>query len=158
MAEASNPSLRRRSRLPILGLALAAGAIGLSGCDLPKDPESTLRSVTGKTLKVGLLVDPAHLHDEDGQAIARLGQALSADISLQRAAPDILVTKLETGDIHLLVGDLPKDTVLAKRLGLSNKIGTVAVDGEGHDRVVGVRRGENAFLLFVNRTLGAGGR
>lgn len=135
-------------RFPII-LCLALLALG--GCSLPKDPEGTSAKVQGKVLRVGLLQPEPD--EADREAIKTIARAFDAEPQLVGGAAHDLVARLESGAIHVLVGGIPKDSPFSKKVGLSRPFGKVDVGGKTKKRVLAVRKGENGFLVRIERVL-----
>lgn len=143
-------------QIPVLLLILAAGAA--AGCDLPRDPEGTLDRVRGDTLRVGTLMPRDEFEETDeASRLAEIAGVLEAQLELIDGNPHLLLARLEKGEIHLLAGGIPKDTPLAKRIGMTRPVGKIMIGDKTKDRIFAVRRGENAFLVFLDRQIGGAG-
>ncbi len=131
----------------IAALALAV----LAACKVPADPEGTTVEVTGDVLKVGALTTP--LDTTDAEAVRRISEAMQAQTELVTGDPHSLFTQLEEGAIHLVAGRIPANTPFAADVGLSAPIGRIQLAGESEDRVLAIRKGENRFLVTLNRAI-----
>lgn len=138
----------RLSFAPVLILFL------LGGCWLPRDPEGTADRVEGGTLDVGLL-DDRDLDPPDATALAAIAAEFSARPRLRHGDPHQLLAALERGDLDLLIGGIPASTPFADHAGLSAPFGEVRIGTRTEDRVLAVRKGENRFLLRINRSTAA---
>ncbi len=135
---------------------LLSAVLALSACVLPKDPERTTERVSGRELVVGVLAD--ELSDPDRRVIDALAQRLGARPAPRTGPAHLLLALLEEGEVHLLAGDIPADTPLAAKAGLSNAVGRLhRPDGSEEDRVLLIRQGENRFLGELNRAIDASG-
>lgn len=142
----ANPALNG-AWLRLLGLI----ALFALGACIPQDPDGTTEAVEGRTLRVGALVEP--LDAVDANAVARIAAGFGAAPEILRDDPHALVAMVEDGRIHLLVGDLPDTTPFKRRIALSAPLGEVDVAGKREKRVVGLRKGENRFLVRINKAL-----
>lgn len=136
-----------------LGLCFLA-AVALAACRYPADPENTLDRTEGGTLRVGLLSDRATF-DASPEA-ARLdvvADALGATLQFRQGGAHDLVAALEDGEIDLIAGGVPEDTPFASEIGVSKPWGRVQIGADSLPGVFGLRQGENAFLLAINRAL-----
>ena len=142
--------INRRQAIALLGAAF------LAACRFPDDPEGTLADVTGGELKVGLLVPLATFREmAEHEALLVAAERIGAEPVLFEGRAHDLMAAVENGTIHLLAGGLPKDTPLSSRIALTKPWGRAAISGEVQDAVWGIRKGENAFLLALNRALAA---
>lgn len=134
--------------------AILACLMAIQGCDLPRDPSGTSEAVRGTVLVVGT-DGPVPLKDSsENAALNRLAAALGADIEFRQAGIHALAADLENGVIHVLAGELPKSTPFKKRFGLSSPVSEVVLDGKREKTVFAIRKGENGFLLQVNKAAG----
>lgn len=124
-----------------------------TACKVPADPESTTQEVTRSKLKVGALINP--LDDVETRAVARVADALQANVDLVVGDPHSLFALLEKGELHLIAGRIPSNTPFASDVGLTDPIGQVTVGDDTEDRVLAIRRGENRFLTTANRAIRA---
>ncbi|MBW3097278.1 hypothetical protein [Pseudohoeflea coraliihabitans] len=105
----------------------------------------------GNLLKVGVLADP--LDTTDRTAAEQVAAVLQARIEYHRGDPHHLVEQLRQGEIQLLLGDISVDTVFKKHAGTTNPIGHVTLGSDRIERVMLIRKGENRFLLEINRAI-----
>ena len=123
----------------------------LSGCKVPEDPEGTTKEVIGGVLKVGALTQT--LDDVDADAVALIAEALQAEPELATADPHTLFAQLEDGKIHLVAGRIPANTPFAADVALTDPVGHLVLGEDSEDRVLAIRKGENRFLIVVNRAI-----
>ncbi|WP_281984900.1 enoyl-CoA hydratase [Thalassorhabdomicrobium marinisediminis] len=128
----------------------------LAACYVPADPEGTTEDVTGSTLRVGLLTP--ELTEREDKALTRLAEALKAGIELRTGDPHQLFDQLTHGALHILAGQIPADTPFADHAALSDPLGVVMTPDGAEDWVLLLRRGENRFLVTVNRAIKGAGR
>lgn len=123
----------------------------LSACKVPDDPEGTTEKVMDNVLKVGALIEP--LDRVDGGAVARIANAFQAETRIVTGDPHTLFAQLEDGEIHLVVGRIPANTPFTSAIALSDPLGSIMLGDHTEDRVLAVRKGENRFLISVNRAI-----
>ncbi len=125
--------------------------LSLSGCSLPKDPESTSERVQGGTLRIGLLSQ--RMDATDQAALDAVAEAFSASPDIVDGSVHQLISMLEKGEIDIAIGGIPADTPFGEQVGLSRSYGTVAIGDEERMRVLAVRKGENGFLTRIEKVL-----
>ncbi len=134
-------------------MAFLMGSV-LAGCDLPRDPEETLKTVQGQELRVGVLKFGQNA-DKDRPIVERLAASLGSKLVYVDGDAHALFEDLKRGHLHLVIGGVPESTPFAKELGLSKPVGPLHSTHEEESRVLAVRPGENAFLLRVNEVIEA---
>lgn len=138
-------------------------ALALAACapHYPADPHRTLTTVTGGTLEVGVSHNepftsvegpvPAGSEAELARAFA---ETLDAEIAWTVGGEEELVGRLEHGQLDLLIGGLTQKTPWKNRVGLTRPYTRVVNEfGQTEKHVMAVRKGENAFLLELDRFL-----
>lgn len=128
--------------------------VALAGCDLPHDPEDTLKAVQGQELRVGVLKFGENAN-VDRPIVERLAASLGARAVYVEGDAHLLFEDLKRGRLHVVIGGVPKSTPFNKELGLSKSVGPLLGTYKEDDRVLAVRPGENAFLLRVNQAIEA---
>lgn len=123
----------------------------LAGCKFPADPDDTTKEVRSSVLRVGALTQT--LDDVDADAIALVAEALQAELEFVTADPHTLFALLENGEIHLVAGRIPANTPFAADVALTDPVGHVVLGGDTEDQVLALRKGENRFLITVNRAI-----
>ena len=131
----------------LIGLALA-------GCDLPRDPHETLKTVSGQELRVGVLKFHGNA-EQDRPIVERLATRLGSKLVYIEGDAHALFEDLKRGHLHLVIGGVPESTPFGKELGLSKPVGPLHGAHEEEQRVLAVHPGENAFLLKINETIEA---
>ncbi len=140
---------------------LALAALATSACDgMPRDPERSLETARGGTLRVGVTDAPPWLERprpggpgaEPSGPEAELVRAFAASIGARVAwvpGPlDDLMERLERFELDLVAAGLTEGTAWQGRVGLS----TPWLEEEGRPpRVLAVPPGENALLVALDR-------
>ena len=149
----SSPRSRTLAWLPLSFLLIA-------GCDLPRDPEGTLKRAAGGPLRVGVSVQEpwtAWNGDEtsrpsgiEPELVERFAEELGAEVIWVRGPETRLLESLERFDLDLVIGGLTEDTLWAERIGLSQSY-LETPNGEKH--VLAAPPGENAFLVRLDEFL-----
>jgi membrane-bound lytic murein transglycosylase MltF len=128
-----------------LGLALNAMLLLLCACYLPKDPHLSWETAKTSGLKVGVVETPPFCYREDGvlkgseiQLLKEFAGKEGMDIRFEVGSETNLVERLKNYEFHVLVGGFKKNTVWAKKAGLT----TTYMD----KRVMLIPRGENELL------------
>lgn len=136
----------------VLRGVMALTLLFLTACKLPDDPEGTTKKVTGGILRVGALIEP--LDRVDADAVARVAKAMQAEPEFVTGDPHSLFAWLEDGEIHLVAGRIPANTPFSADVALSNPLGSIMIGDNAEKRVLAIRKGENRFLVTVNRAIG----
>lgn len=133
----------------------------MTGCgmSIPTDPDSTLETVSGGNLRVGVSPDPPLVDDVGGRpsgSIIELVDAFAASIDAETewtlATEETLVRKLEEGDLDLIAGGMTSDTPWLEQAGVTR--GYTNIEGaDGRELVMLVPLGENDFLSTLERFL-----
>lgn len=123
----------------------------------PREPHQTLQTIeeTG-VLWVGVSEHPPWTESVQNEVLGvepnlvrALARELDVEVRWMVMSETELVHALEQGEVHLGVAGLTKKTPWSKHVGLSKPY----VEYEGHKHVVAVRKGENRWLLRVERFL-----
>lgn len=138
---------QRLRALPSLAAMALLAALG--GCDFPADPDGTLDHVKGHELIAGA----SAVNSADKAILTRLAERLDADLVIRDGALHDLVDDLEAGRLHVVFGDIPKDTPFAREVALSSAVGEKSRNGETTETVLMLKQGENAFLSQVNKAI-----
>ncbi|WP_133176234.1 enoyl-CoA hydratase [Pelagivirga sediminicola] len=145
MASVSMSSQFLRVLMAVLTFSL------LSACKVPDDPEGTTEKVMDNVLRVGALIEP--LDQADAAAVTRVANVFRATPEFVTGDPHTLFAQLEDGEIHLVVGRIPANTPFTSDIALSDPLGSIMLGDHTDDRVLAVRKGENRFLISVNRAI-----
>ncbi len=139
--------------IPGLLAALVLSLVTLSACSFPADMHGTSQKVSGSVLVVGILgADTAG--PRETEIINRIAQHFDARLMWVSGESHRLVSDLESGKVHLLAGAIPQTTPFSNKIGLSRPLAYTIIGDKRHKTVLAVRKGENAFLLEVNRAIG----
>lgn len=158
----SSPTLRNRTlraRRICVGAALAL-ALSVSGCgiSIPADPEGTLDSVSGGTLRVGVSVDPplteVHGTEPTGPMVdlaASFAEHIDATPTWTVHGEETLVKLMEQGEIDLAVGAFTDQSPWSDRVGLTRGYAIPGFEPDSFVMLVPI--GENAMLTSLERFL-----
>lgn len=151
--------MRSPIRALVVGVALL---LALTACrPYPADPRGTLGRVTGGVLRVGAVHNEPYVSvagptptGTEVDLVLGYAEQVGAEVAWTTGNEGELVTRVEHGQLDLVVGGITKDTPWQKKVGLTRPYAT-SVDEFGTKRqhVMAVRRGENAFLLDLDRYL-----
>ncbi|WP_460892102.1 transporter substrate-binding domain-containing protein [Rufibacter soli] len=130
---------------------------GTSGCDkIPKDPEDTLRQVTGGTLHVGYsenppwvvkgAQEPTGLEPEMVKAFAK---TINARVQWHQDTEQELLEALEKKKLQLVVAGLTDDSPWKSKISFTRPYLTLGKK----KHVFGVVMGENAFVMKLEKFL-----
>lgn len=140
-------------------LLFPAAALLLAGCGaVPVDPDGTLERIRGeRRFNVGLIASGAPVAERAQGLLGRLSRATGARASVEHGAAEALLTRLEEGELDLVVGEFAEKSPWAAQVTLTEPI---AAEG----RMVlaaAARNGENGWIALVHRearAAAAGGR
>ena len=152
----SEKKASERGTLSLLGPLRALAMLALCGCDgFPNDIAGTMERVTGSgVMHAGIIADGAAEADEE-LLVERIGTAAGAEAQTESGSAEVLLHKLEEGELDIVVGEFAKASPWSGRVAL-----TAAPQAEWepakHEPVLraAVRNGENRWLMFVSRTIG----
>tara|TARA_R110000782_G_scaffold19140_3_gene52199 strand:- start:818 stop:1276 length:459 start_codon:yes stop_codon:yes gene_type:complete len=136
-------------------IAALMGTVLLAGCDrLPRDPNGTLRRVEGGTLVVGT-TSRASLDPVEIGLVEALGEDLSTRLRWIEAPAGDLMRAVEDGRVDVVIGGIAESDPWSSRVAFSRPY-EQKTDARGRAlrMVLGVRHGENAFLLRIDRFIG----
>lgn len=129
--------------LPLMMLLAACGPI-------PRDPDGTSEAIAARGyVRVGITTDTGTLAGEPGRT-ADLLRALGTRSRIERGATEPLLTRLEEGELDLVLTPLAADTPWAKRVTLGPSLLADDVAGKTHELRPAMRMGENAFIGRVH--------
>ncbi|MGA9583273.1 MAG: hypothetical protein WBR13_15035 [Allosphingosinicella sp.] len=130
---------------------LLAAALLVGGCDsIPADPDGTLDRVREeRRFRVGLIASSAAplAPDRARDLLARLSRATGASPQLEEGPAEPLLTKLEEGELDLVVGEFAKKSPWAAQVALTDPI---ASNGP-YILAAAAKHGENAWIALVHR-------
>ena len=150
--------------LPRLGATLGLTTLALSGCaTIPADAEGTLDRAQEGTLVVGVSEHKpwTDVDDETGQVtgteadlIMSFADGIDADVDWRTGAESVLAGQMKAGEVDVLIGGLTASSPWSTHMALTRPYTSVESDeGETEDMVMGVRLGENALLVALERHL-----
>ena len=128
---------------------LLATALLIAGCDsIPSDPDGTLERVREERLfRVGLIASHAPPPQAAADLLRRLSRATGARAALERGAAESLLTRLEKGELDLVLGEFAEKSPWAAQVTL-----TEPIDPKGPTILAAAaRNGENAWIALVHR-------
>jgi ABC-type amino acid transport substrate-binding protein len=148
----------------MMAAAMLAGALALTACgtSFPADPDGTLDRVTGGTLRVGAsdngewvsLTANGEPQGREPDLVRAFAAKLGAEIEWSEGTEHVLAEGLKHGELDLVIGGLNDKTPWEKDAGLT-RVYAESVDsrGQGRKHVMLVPKGENSFLLELDRFL-----
>jgi ABC-type amino acid transport substrate-binding protein len=151
-------------KIRMMAAAMLAGALALTACgtSFPADPDETLDRVSGGTLRVGAsdngewvsLTANGEPQGREPDLVRAFAAKLGAEIEWSEGTEHVLAEDLKHGELDLVIGGLNDKTPWEKDAGLT-RVYAESVDsrGQGRKHVMLVPKGENAFLLELDRFL-----
>lgn len=128
---------------------LLAAVLLAAGCDsIPSDPDGTLDRVRSeRRFKVGLIASHAPPPAEARDLIRRLSRSTGAKAALEQGPAEPLLTRLEEGDLDLVIGEFAEKSPWAAQVTLTDPIASNGPD----ILAAAARHGENAWIALVHR-------
>ncbi|WP_102159094.1 transporter substrate-binding domain-containing protein [Zhihengliuella halotolerans] len=146
----------------------------LSGCgvSIPADPDGTLDSVRGGTLRVGAVpngefvevsgpagprgaVGEEQVSGSEVDLVRDFADELGARIEFYVAGEEELVRRFDDGSVHLVIGGLTDETPWESDAGVTRPYAERILGGQKRKIVMLVPPGENAFTTELERFLDA---
>jgi hypothetical protein len=122
--------------------------------NFPADPQSTLKRVkTERSFRVGLVASPQHLAADPKvrSLLKSIGQATGASPREVEGEADVLFSKLEAGELDLVVGRFKKKTPWSRMVTLGPPL-RLAREGEAEIVLApAAPNGENAWIAVIER-------
>lgn len=132
---------------------LFLGVLLLAGCDvIPVDPNGTLDHVrASRVFRVGLIASAAPVGaDRQALFLREVAAATGARPAIEIGASEPLLTKLEDGEVDVVVGEFAPNSPWAKQVTLLPLLGEQVSLREGHVLVrAAARNGENAWISLL---------
>ncbi|NUQ92412.1 MAG: transporter substrate-binding domain-containing protein [Gemmatimonadaceae bacterium] len=136
----------------------------LAGCDLPRDPDGTLKRVRGGTMRVGMVVDTPWVTDSgDGAGgiertiVDDLSRELGAKVEWHRGSAEQLLDSLHERELDLVIGGFTTQSPWKQQVALTKAYytDTLMLHGKRTEQphAVAVAPGENAWQVAVERVL-----
>lgn len=128
---------------------LLVAVLLLGGCDsIPSDPDGTLDRIRAERLfKIGLIASHRPPPGEARDFLQRLSRATGARPAPERGTAEALLTRLEEGELDLVLGEFAEKSPWAAQVTLTEPI---AADGP-IILAAAARNGENAWIALVHR-------
>jgi len=139
-----------RSFIPLLVIALGAT---LAGCDdFPKDPGETTEHVRESgEMRTGLIAGADQENERQKALAEQIATAVEAKPVFEEGTAEILVPKLEKGELDIVIGSFAKSTPWKKHAALTKPANQTEEDSERPKLRALVRKGENRWLMLVER-------
>ncbi|ODA66130.1 hypothetical protein A7A08_02983 [Methyloligella halotolerans] len=146
--------LTTRRFIPLVIIAIG---LTLSGCDdFPKDPaETTVQIRDSGEMRTGLIAGRDQNNAGEKALAESIAKSVDAAPSFEEGPAEILVPKLEKGELDIVIGSFAKATPWKKHAALSKPVGGAAEDSEKPQLRALVRKGENRWLMQVQRQVKA---
>lgn len=153
--------MRRLVVTVIVAICAYASTLGC-GVSMPSDPEKTLRRVTGATLRVGVSPHPPRTEAAAGaeptgsevDLVRDFAETLDAQIEWVIGGEESLITALEHGELHLVIGGLTAESPWVEKVAITKPYAeTRDSRGKRQKLVMAAPPGENAYLLALERFL-----
>lgn len=152
-------NVRRMTAAVVLLTASLMTALTGCGVSIPADPDGTLATVSGGTLRIGVSAEPGLIDTSGGEPTGSLidlasgfARSIDARPRWSTASEETLVSMLEDGELDLAIGGFSEDTPWVDRAGVTR--GYTGIDGaDGRSIVLLTPLGENAFLSALEEYL-----
>lgn len=152
--------LQRVRHLIVLGALLLVTA----GCQggFPADSQGSLERATDGELRIGIAENPpwtevapdGTVSGSEVDLLTAYAETLGAEIRWVPAGENALAAEMAEGSIDLVIGGLASDVPWTSDIALTRPYTTTeGPDGKPVDIVMGVRPGENALLVDLERYL-----
>lgn len=137
-------------------LLLAILVLATPGCDLPRDPEGTLKGIEGSSMRVGMTDSPpwtilteSEPSGVEPELLTALARDLDAEIEWVEGSESEILEEVEKGNLDVAVGGFTVDNPWAKRVSFIQPYFTLGKD----KHVMAVPHGENAWIVRLERFL-----
>jgi hypothetical protein len=133
-----------------LVLAVLAG-----GCDFPHDPEGTTERVLERgKVRVGLVGDASSAATR--ALVDSIGSATSARAEIVDGVAEVLLPRVEAGDLDVVVGRFAANSPWRGRVAFTQAGTRENTDSDEPVVRAAVRNGENRWLMTVERAIRGG--
>jgi polar amino acid transport system substrate-binding protein len=147
-----------------LGLGrLLATVLFVAACSvqIPQDPDGTLDRVRGDVLRVGVSHNPPWTSVDgnepsgiEPELVREFAKTIDADVEWTIGGEETLVHQLEEGRLDLVIGGFTAKSPWVEHVALTRPYTTApSASGEPEKYVMAVAKGENAFLVALERFL-----
>lgn len=154
-------SVLRRARSVLL---VAAMSLLAASClsSFPADSQGTLDRATGGELRVGIsenlpwteVAPDGSVSGSEVELISDYAETIDAEIEWVPAGENVLAAEMTAGRLDVVVGGFPSDAPWTSEIALTRPyMTTTGPDGKQVKIVLGVRPGENALLVDLERFL-----
>lgn len=131
--------------------------VAAAACGLPRDPEGTLESVRGGSLRAAVLGDGGPRAQEERARVQALAASLEAEVVWVEGSVDDLMAQLDEFELDVVIGSVEEASGLAAEAGVTRPYAEATVTRGGESTPVAyvflVPPGENAWLAEVDRAL-----
>lgn len=154
-------SVWQRIRHVVLAGILLLVAAGCQG-SIPADTQGTLERATGGELRVGIAENPpwtevapdGSVSGTEVELLNDYAETIDAEIRWIPGGENVLAAEMKEGNLDLVIGGLASDVPWTAEIALTRPYATAqGPDGNPVDIVMGVRPGENALLVDLERYL-----
>ena len=128
------PGAARPRAAPVVLVAAALLSALVAGCGVPRDPESTLDTVRGGTLRAGITASEPWTTLEGGrpggvevELVDRFARELGARVEWVDGSEADLIGALEVRELDLVVGGLTADTPWQSKAAITRSYATTRV-------------------------------
>lgn len=143
-------------------------ALGMVGCGnhYPADPEGTLDTVSGGTIRAGISHEPPWTDISTGgntaedpggievDLIEDYAESIGAEVDWQAGGEEELIGLLGERELDLVVGGLTDQSPWSSDVALTTSYAeSKGIAGSTDKNVVAIQMGENAFMTSVERFL-----
>lgn len=144
-------------------LLLSGSALLFTGCAaFPRDAQGTLVRATGGRLYVGVSENPPWTQVEpdgaiggtEAELITAYAKSIDADIEWVQGAESVLAELMKRNELDVIVGGLTSENPWTSEISSTRPYTEVRLDdGSTQKMVIGVRPGENALQVSLERFL-----
>ncbi len=145
---------RRRSVSRFLRLSTAAVIVPalVAGCGMPRDPSGTTNRIErSNSIRLGV-VSGAEINEDAAQTLERLGSETGARIRVEADEAEILLGRLEHGELDLVYGNFAEASPWSRRVNLGTAQGWLAEPPQ-YEPVprFAMMLGENGWIMQVEK-------
>lgn len=133
---------------------IVAALLMLSGCaDLPWDPEGTMERIQeSKVLRVGIISSGNGAPDvPQRRFLSSVASETGSRPHLVTGPAELLLPKLEEGELDIVVGHFAADTPWSKRVTFMPTPGQRGGDDGEPTSAAVIRNGENGWITLVHK-------
>lgn len=145
-------------------MLLLAAVLVISGCQasFPADAQGTLERATGGELRIGISENPpwtqvapdGTVSGSEVDLVTGYAESIDAEIEWMPAGESALAAEMKAGALDIVIGGFPKDAPWTSHIAFTRPYATATgPDGKKVEIVLGVRPGENALLVDLERYL-----